>query len=268
MRKPEHQNLKVQGVLSVRPALVFDVETVVDAKMAKLVLGQPDLADPEALRLVAPPRDESEAHGFPKPLYHQVVEIAVCVVGADGSVEALRPLATSDDDERLLLQGFWAGFGHRAPGVRLVTYNGRRFDVPVLLQRALRHGLAPAAIWRDDYRQRFRDSHLDVMDVISDYGSSPPLSQHELATMLGVPGKLGVSGGDVMALWSEGRREDIAAYCTCDVATLTLAFARLGPTTGWCTPAEGDRIEQGIRASLEGLAQGHQLYAQFLAALG
>ena len=251
----------------MRPALVFDVETVVDADMARRVLGQPQLTDAEVLPLVAPPRSSEEAFGFPKPLYHRVVEIAVCAVSGEGKVEVLRALG-GGDDERVLLQGFWAGFAHRLPGVRLVSYNGRRFDVPVLVQRALSHGLSPVAIWRDDYRQRFRDSHLDVMDVLSDYGSSIPLSQHELATMLGIPGKLGVAGSDVRRLFAEGRVQDIAAYCTCDVATLTLAFARLGTVAGWCSQAEADRMQEGVRASLEALAAGHPLYGDFLAALG
>ena len=235
-----------------------------DADVARRVLGESDLTDSEALARVAPPRSGDEPYGFPKPLYHRVVAIAVCVVTADGTVETLRPLASAD--ERSLLQGFWAGFAHRAPGVRLVTFNGRRFDVPVLVQRALYHGVSPAALWREDYRQRFRESHLDVMDVLSDYGGSLSLSQHEMATMLSVPGKLGVGGADVQAMWSAGRHEDIAAYCTCDVATLALAFARLGVHTGWCRSEEAARIEQGVRSCLEAL--GHPLYQTFLAQLG
>ncbi len=250
----------------MRPVLVFDVETVVDAAMARKVLGRPGLSDAEALPLVAPPRGADEPYGFPKPLYHRVVEIAVCSLAADGGVDVLRPLSAGDD-ERALLHDFWAGFAHRAPGVRLVTYNGRRFDVPVLTQRALAHGVSPAALWRADYRQRFHDSHLDIMDALSDYGSSTPLSQHELAAMLGIPGKLGVGGADVRELWAEGRSQDIAAYCSCDVATLTLAFARLGPIAGWCAQAEATRIEEGVRTALHALETAHPLYGTFLAAL-
>ncbi len=250
----------------MRPALVFDVETVVDPDMARRVLAKPDLTDAEAMPLVAPPRSEGEAFGFPKPLYHQVVEISVCVIGPDGSVDVLRPLGGGDEAQ--LLQNFWAGFAHRAPAVRLVTYNGRRFDMPVLVQRAIWHGVSPAALWRGEYRQRFREAHLDVMDVLSDYGSSTPLSQHELATMLGIPGKLGVDGGDVRQLFAEGRSQDISAYCTCDVATLTLAFARLGPVAGWCSPVESESIVQGVRGALEALGESHPLYGHFLATLG
>lgn len=250
----------------MRPILVFDTETVVDADMARRVVDDAELSDADALAKVAPPRNDAEAYGFPKPLYHHVVEISVCVVSAEGKVEILKPLGPGAGDERTLLQAFWSGFG-RHGGTRLVTYNGRKFDVPVLVQRALASGVSPGTIFTGDYRQRFRDSHLDLMEVLSDYGSSLALSQHEMATMLGVPGKLGVDGGDVKTLWAEGKTADIAAYCTCDVATLTLCFARMGVHTGWCTDGEEEQIEAGIREALEALAGGHGLYRAFLAAL-
>ena len=250
----------------MRPILVFDTETVVDADMARRVVGDMELPDADGLARVAPPRNDGEAFSFPKPLYHRVVEVAVCVVTSEGKVETLKPLGPAAD-ERTLLQAFWGGFG-RHSGTRLVTYNGRKFDVPVLVQRALANGVSPAPIYAGDYRQRFRDSHLDVMEVLSDYGSSLALSQHEMATLLGVPGKLGVDGGDVRVLWAEGKTADIAAYCTCDVATLTLSFARLGIHTGWCTEGEADQIELGIRNALEAMEAAHPMYRAFLEALG
>lgn len=251
----------------MRPILVFDTETVVDAGMARRVMDDATLPDAAALAKVAPPRNEGEEYGFPKPLYHRVVEIAVCVVTEEGKVETLKPLSKPVDDERSLLQAFWGGFG-RHGGTRLVTYNGRKFDVPVLVQRALAAGVSPAPIFVGDYRQRFRDSHLDIMEVLSDFGSSLALSQHEMATMLGVPGKLGVDGGDVRTLWAEGKTADIAAYCTCDVATLTLCFAKMGVHAGWCSAGEAGEIETGVRNALEALNSMHPLYGTFLERLG
>lgn len=250
----------------MRPLLVFDTETIVDADMARRVVGDVELPDVDAMAKVAPPRNDGEAFSFPKPLYHRVVEIAVCVVTSEGKVETLKPLRTTAD-ERTLLHAFWGGFG-RHSGTRLVTYNGRRFDVPVLVQRALASGVSPGPIFTGDYRQRFRDSHLDLMEVISDYGTSTSLSQHEMATMLGIPGKIGVDGGDVRTLWADGKVADVAAYCTCDVATLTLCFARMGVHVGWCNEAEAHEIESGIRNALEVLEVSHSLYRTFLNGLG
>lgn len=246
----------------MRPALLFDIETIPDSWMARSVLHEPDLGDDEALAKLFPPKKDGEVFGFPKTLYHKVVEIAVCVIDGNGEVLALRHLSRPVSSESDLLRDFWVGFDRHA-GARLVTFNGRRFDVPVLTQRALRWGVSPAPIYKGDYRQRFKDSHIDIMEILSDYGSSTALSQNEAAVMLNVPGKLGVDGGDVAELWSQGNVADIAAYCTCDVATLTLCFARLGIHTGWCSQEEAARIEDGVKAVLE--QQSHPLYREFLA---
>jgi predicted PolB exonuclease-like 3'-5' exonuclease len=249
----------------MRRTILVDVETVVDADMARRVAGDKDLTDEDAMSLVAPRRaDGSEA--FPKPLYHRVVEIAVCVLNGDGSVGTLKALSQSTD-ERELLRGFWAGLASHTGGARLVTFNGRRFDLPVLVHRALVNGVSPGPWWTGDYRHRYRDGHIDLMDFLSDFGASTVLSQHEMAAMLGVPGKLGVSGEDVRALWAAGRTADIAAYCACDVATLTLCFARVGVHAGWCTKEEVERIETGVRKTLEELAVVHSTYEAFLEAL-
>lgn len=247
----------------MRPVLLFDIETVPDAQMARKVLGvTEELSDVEALARIAVPKKDGELFGFPKPLYHQVIEVSVCVIDPHGAVEALLPVGPAD--EETLLRGFWSGFSRRVGTTRIATFNGRRFDVPVLVQRALAHGISPAPIFTGDYRQRFRDSHIDLMEILSDYGSSIQLSQHEMATMLGIPGKVGVDGGDVATLFEAGRQDDIAAYCTCDVATLALGYARVGVHTGWCSEDERLKVEDGIRKSLEGLVAIHPLYREFL----
>lgn len=253
---------------AVRPLLVFDSETVPDPDTARRVLGDGDLSDEEALARVLPAR--ADGQGFLKPLYQRVVAVAVAWIDETGDVRQFKPLDAAKGEGELL-GAFWDGFARLVaarPPARLVTFNGRGFDLPVFVQRGLIHGVSPAAWWNGDYRQRFRDSHIDLMDVLRDYGSSPALSQQEVATMLGLPGKLGVAGADVHALWRAGRLEDVAAYCACDVATLTLSFARVGVHAGWLTEEERRRVEAGMRRELALLAPTHHLYAAFLEALG
>lgn len=248
----------------MRPVLVFDIETVPDVRTARRSVGaSDDLSDAEVLARLAPPKKAGETFGFLKPLYHQIVEVSVCVIGSNGNVAALMPLGPAD--ESAVLSRFWSGFGRQAAATaRIVTFNGRHFDVPVLTQRALLNDVSPAPIFTSDYRKRFKDSHIDLMEVISDYGSSTALSQHEMAVMLRIPGKVGVDGGDVGTLWARGKQDDIAAYCTCDVATLALGYARIGIHVGWCSQEESTRIEANIKEKIEELGKTHKLYRAFL----
>ncbi|MBX5465921.1 MAG: ribonuclease H-like domain-containing protein [Firmicutes bacterium] len=235
----------------MRPALLVDIETVFDAALWQR--GRPE---------AALPRDE---RSLPKPLYHQVVAVAVCHLGPDGSVAQFK--FWTGERETEVLGRFWEGFERlyaAAPALRLVTFNGRRFDLPVLVQRALYRAIRPSWWWQSPYRMRYREDHLDLMDFLSDYGATVAMSQHELAVLLGVPGKLGVDGQAVQGLWESGQHELVAAYCACDVATLTASFARLGVLTGWCHPEEALRIETGLTEALRQQADHQPLLQAWL----
>ena len=56
------------------------------------------------------------------------------------AVRKLGAASIADRSERELLAGFWQMIEKQKP--RLVTWNGRGFDVPVLKQRSLLHGLS------------------------------------------------------------------------------------------------------------------------------
>lgn len=67
-----------------------------------------------------------------------------------------------------------------------------------------------------------------------------------MAHLLGVPGKLGVDGGDVAELIAKGDLETVCQYCTCDVATLALIYARLGPMAGWFLSGHAQKLEESV----------------------
>lgn len=234
----------------MRRTLALDVEAVADADMARRVIGDAALSDEEALSRVAPPRRPGEVWRFPKPLYWRVVAIAVGLVSAAGELEELKCIEGETEEE--LLTGFWRGFGALARrGARIVTFNGRGFDLPVLVERALFHRISTRPYLADrDFLQRYGDRHLDVMDAFSNFRAHTVLSQQELATVLHIPGKPGMTGADVAGLYEKGDLATIREYCLNDVATLLLILARLGPDAGWLRTEEGGRLEASLRRRL------------------
>lgn len=174
-------------------------------------------------------KDDPEA--FPPPPYHMVTTVAwldidmgkpastpgaVTVLPsasfgvAQGEIHALREVA------RIL-----------APKPRLVTFNGRRFDLPVITMRSLKHQIPQRSLLGKDrgidYLYRYRDDHTDVMDALSLSGAGVNASQHDVARMLGLPGKHVGSGDAVGAMTPEQE----AAYCLDDVAQLALIYCEL-----------------------------------------
>ncbi len=247
-----------------RDVIVFDLETVVDADAARRLLRQPDLSDEQA-------RDALSAYflektdgrnDFPRQPFHQIVAIAYAHLirepGESGTELVIRRLAsggTEKSTEAELLQGFFGLIEKRAP--QLVSFNGRGFDVPVLKYRAMAHGLSCPRWFNEgdrwnNYDARYSNEyHLDLLEVLSDYGASARCSLDEVAAAFNLPGKLETSGDDVRKLFERGQIGAIRDYCETDVCSTLLIYLRWMLFSGALDiPAYG-RTVLGLRHYLE-----------------
>ena len=115
-------------------------------------------------------------------------------------------LGELDDPEPELIRRFFEGIERFTP--QLVSWNGGGFDLPVLQQRALIHGVAAAKYWdwgdddRDfkynNYLSRYHTRHLDLMDVLAQYQPRASAPLDAMAKLSGFPGKLGMDGSEVL----------------------------------------------------------------------
>ncbi|MEM7136744.1 MAG: 3'-5' exonuclease [Myxococcota bacterium] len=190
-----------------RSFLILDIETIAD----------PDLAWDAAV------------DGFPPAPFHQVVALGVLWLDSDYGLQKLGAFGGEADaapDEAKVLQEFSDFVGQRQPTI--VTFNGRRFDLPVLANRMLKHGVAfPAYYVNRDYRYRFSDEgHIDLADLLTDYGASRMPSLDALAQLVGMPGKMQVDGSKVQSMYEHGRHADIRNYCLHDVVQTAFVFLR------------------------------------------
>jgi predicted PolB exonuclease-like 3'-5' exonuclease len=229
--------------------LVFDIETVPDVALARRWLGLDPSLDPEQVvdRLAA-----AHPHlSVPKPLFHQIVAVALALVGDDGTIRWIGPLGEPEEGEATLVQRFFAAVARHHP--RLVGWNSGGFDLPCLVYRAIHHGIrAPDFYARRGYRYRYdEDWHLDLMDLLAGYGATPRVALDEMAALVGVPGKVGMTGADVWPLFLQGERDRIRAYCTADVLTTTLIFGAYAYHRGWWDAAHRERLVASARAFLE-----------------
>jgi predicted PolB exonuclease-like 3'-5' exonuclease len=110
----------------------------------------------------------------------------------------------------------------------LVTWNGRGFDMPVLMLRSLRYGVsAPWYYRKSGYRYRYStEHHIDLCDLLADHGATRMTSLHGAARLVGLPGKEGVDGSQVEALYRTGQIEALRGYCLSDVAQTAFLFLR------------------------------------------
>ena len=205
------------------PIVVFDIETIPDA-------------------------DHHVGDDMPKVLFHKVVAISylrASVVEDDGgrsfAIDLLKTGGDVTSSEKELVAGFWQ-FGERSKP-RLVTFNGRGFDLPILKYRALKHEItAPwfaqgEGKW-DNYSGRYSvDWHCDLMDALADFGASKASKLSEISSLLGVPSKLGIDGSLVREYIETGRLPEVRNYCETDVLATYLVFLRFALFRGELTLA-------------------------------
>ena len=216
--------------------LCLDVETVPDR----------DLSPPDW------PEDK-----FPKPIWHRMVAVSFVEarIERNGSgeryiVECCRSGGEASYDERQLLQGYWQHFARQ--NARIVTWNGRGFDLPVLRLRAMMYGVSADAWFTrgtkwDSYTHRYApDWHC--MGQLSDYGASTKLGLARRLSPLGLPGKIGGHGSEVAAMVDRGDIEQVRSYCECDCLNLFVLYVRWALLTGKIDPA-------GYNASLDSLIE-------------
>jgi predicted PolB exonuclease-like 3'-5' exonuclease len=214
------------------PILAFDIETVPDAAGIRRLHGLPDdLPDAEVAEIAAQKRRLQTGNDFLAPYLHRVIMIS-CVLRDD---EGLRVFSIGEPeaDEPAAIRRFFEGLDKYVP--QLVSWNGRGFDLPVMVTRGLIHGVPAACFWdlgRDNqefrysnYVSRYHDRHLDLMDVLSLYGGrGSPLD--DMARLAGFPGKVGIRAS---AVWDSYRAGELAAirnYCEADCVNTYLLFLR------------------------------------------
>lgn len=209
--------------------LIFDIETIWDRALLAQVFGLgPDITV-DALRDQVNAKYSS---GFPPPLFHIPVCIALIDVDPD-SCRVINAAVLESNDEKALLQQFWKVVKYRKGNTpvrsTLVHFNGRGFDLPVLYYRSMKYRLQIVTP-EDRSRYSFEFSH-DLCDDLSDFGASSRISLDALSKMLGLPGKTETHGWQVEELYEKGELARIRDYCMDDALStfyiwLTLRYVR------------------------------------------
>jgi 3'-5' exonuclease len=153
-------------------------------------------------------------------------------------------------DEGGMLADFAEFMGKWEPTI--VTWNGRGFDLPVLMLRSLRYGVsAPWYYRKPGYRYRYSsDGHIDLCDVLADYGATRMTSLHGAARLIGLPGKDGVDGSQVEALFRTGQIEALRGYCLSDVAQTAFLFLRYRLLAGLLDRAAYTQAATGLLSAV------------------
>ncbi|WP_298703244.1 3'-5' exonuclease [uncultured Campylobacter sp.] len=166
--------------------------------------------------------------------FHRVVSISA--VMADGFGRFLRVSTLEGENERDKIAKFLTFIEDFNP--RLVSFNGRGFNLPMIMARAMCYDLSAAAYFEtndrdnnkskwENYRSRYDGRfHLDLLDHISDFGAVRGLKLDHICASVGLPGKYDVHGDQVLQLYYGGEQAKIDEYCRSDVLNTYWLFLK------------------------------------------
>ncbi|PAF41921.1 3'-5' exonuclease [Helicobacter sp. 11S02596-1] len=219
---------------------VFDIETIPDVGLMQRVF--PEIASDSPLEIceqaMAMQKEKSGSDFLPLYL-HQVVSIASVIADDYGHFIKVGNFGknlletTPEQQEENLIGDFLKFFNKSQP--KLVSFNGRGFDLPALMLRAMRYNLNATAYYEQDnvafnkskwenYRQRFSERfHTDLLESLGHFGMVRHLKLDSVCAMLNIPGKYDMSGDLVYKVYydeSKSQAEKMAKideYCQSDV---------------------------------------------------
>ncbi len=212
--------------------LVFDIETVPDLEGGSRIYDLDGLSDKDTASALFNLRRQENGSEFLRLHLHRVVAISVVLRSAQGV--KVWSLGDEDSTEKELIERFYDGIDRFTP--QIVSWNGGGFDLPVLNYRALKHGVVARRFWEtgnedtsfrfNNYLSRFHQRHLDLMEQLAMFNGRANAPLDQIATLLGFPGKMGMSGAKVFDTFQAGDLKAIRDYCETDVLNTWLVFLR------------------------------------------
>ena len=236
------------------PILVFDIETIPDVAIGKRLYPElAELSDNEAMSQLMTLREQDVGNPFmPLPL-HKIACLSVLWVA--GGKMTLKSLSLKDHSEADIIQTF---FNSIEKNPILVSWNGKGFDMPVMVYRALQHGLTAPKLFSqtgdmkyNNYINRYHDRHTDLMVKLA---MSSTLQKLDIvASMCGFAGKQDIDGYDVVPMVQNGEWDKLTTYCESDVLNTWLIFLRYQRLTGQFSVEQSQQWEIATKDYLQTL---------------
>ena len=250
--------------------LAFDIETVPDVATGRKLLDMDGCDDKDVVRAMHTLRRQKTGGSEFLALYQmRVVAISVALRGRDGFRGG--SLGDKGSDEAELIDRFYRGIEKYTP--TLISWNGSGFDFPVLHYRSLLHGVVAAHYWEtgdsdrefkwNNYLNRYHWRHIDLMDVLAGFQNRAAAPLDVIATLIGLPGKMGMSGADVWDCFHAGDIQSIRNYCETDVLNTYLVYLQFEFVRGNLSRSRLETEREMVRSVLKGSDEEH--LCQFLA---
>ncbi|OAL87624.1 3'-5' exonuclease [Acinetobacter terrae] len=214
------------------PVLIFDIETLTDLKSGAHLYGL-DLPEADLEQALIKLRRQESGMDFQRLALHEIVCISGLWLDEQGNMKMFS-FSREQNTEAEILKKFLSIFDKRHP--TLVSWNGSQFDLPVILFRAMYHGLSAPSLFDqgeidqqkryNNYQNRYHHRHVDLMDVIAMFNGRQFQKLDDVAHLLGYPGKRGDGAYHVPEYVRQQEWQKLTSYCEGDVLNTWLIYLR------------------------------------------
>lgn len=214
------------------PVLVFDIETLTDLKSGAHLFGL-DLPEADLAQALMKLRRQESGTDFQRLALHEIVCISGLWIDEQGSMKIFS-FSREQHSESEILTKFLSIFDKRNP--TLVSWNGSQFDLPVILFRAMYHGLSAPSLFDqgeidqqkryNNYQNRYHHRHVDLMDIMAMFNGRHFQKLDDVAHLLGYPGKRGDGAYHVPEYVQQQEWQKLTSYCEADVLNTWLVYLR------------------------------------------
>lgn len=213
---------------------VFDCETVPDVELLRNVYDEykNESDDLKLCNAVFDAQEERSGSSFLPIPFHRIITISALICDDFGRFVKIGNFASNDSsdflpDESEILGEFLKYLNKNNP--KLVSFNGRNFDLPTIMLRAMKYNLNAESYFEtsnemsnkskwENYRSRYSENfHIDLLESLGSFGAAKGLKLDIVCKMAGIVGKYNTKGDDVYKLFYEKKHSEIAEYCQSDV---------------------------------------------------
>ena len=255
---------------------VFDIESVADGDLVSRLRypGEGLAAEPAIARYRAELMQENGKDFIPYT-FQLPISLVIAKVAKDLSLQDLIALDEKHSRPSEITRLFWDGW-RKYQRPKLVSFNGRGFDMPLLELCAFRYGVAIPDWFAEDARNfdqpRYRyntAAHFDLYEWLTNSGASRFAGGLSLAAnLIGKPGKMEVAGHMVQDLWDAGKKAEIHDYCRGDVLDTYFVFLRSRLLAGDIDLKREQALIEHARGWIEAKAEESPGLTRYLAAWG
>jgi 3'-5' exonuclease len=263
----QHQNL-----------FVFDIETIPDTEAAKRLLDL-ETDDKNELRegltqyhlKISDGKNSFLRQPFQKVVAISFLEAEIVRDFSGQEFYQIKDIRSGGDlvsTEADLVRGFFAHLKKHVS--RLVSFNGKNFDLPVLKYAAMKNEVEAGWLYKmgdkwNNYNQKYSlDWHCDLADAFSDFGASARVKMNELCAAFNLPGKIGVDGSQVMQMFDDGKLQEIRNYCETDVINTYLLYLTYQHHNGSMSKDAFVKCRENLKEFLEKQSQNKPHFKEFL----